>query len=90
MTFLSLSLGQLLYTLTCQRSDVRKLRPDALFENRRLDQALLVSAGLAVLPFFVPSLGRLLGIARLSLSDTAVALVRRGVELELHPLEAPT
>lgn len=101
MTFLSLSLGQLLYTLTCQRSDVRKLRPDALLENRMLDRALLASAGLAVLPFLVPSLGRLLGITRLGPADTAVVLVaamvpaasvlvRRGIELELHPLEAQT
>ena len=99
MTFLSLSLGQLLYTLTCQRSDVRKLRPGALLENRALDLAVLGSAGLAVLPFFVPSVGRLLGVGRLGLRDTAISLVaagvpaaavlaRRGIELELHPLEA--
>jgi Ca2+-transporting ATPase len=94
MTFMALSLGQLLYTLTCQRSDVRKLRPDTLFENRALDGALLASIGLALLPFVVPPLGRLLGVARLSPGDTAVSLAaavfpaaavlaRRGVLLEL-------
>lgn len=99
MTFLSLSLGQLFYTLTCQRSDVRKLRPGALLENRALDLAVLGSVGLAVLPFFVPPVGRLLGVGRLGLGDTAISLVaagvpaaavlaRRGIELELHPLEA--
>lgn len=56
MTFLPLSLGQLLYALTCQRGDVRKLRPDHLLENKVLDGALLISAGTALLPFFVPPL----------------------------------
>ncbi len=101
MTFLALSLGQLLYTLTCQRSDVRKLRPGALLENRALDLAVLGSAGLAVLPFLLPPLGRLLGVARLGPGDTAISvlaalvpatsvLARRGIELELHPLEKQT
>ena len=98
MTFLALSLGQLLYTMTCQRGDVRKLTPTKLLENRALDLAVLGSGALAVLPFFVPPLGRLLGVARLGPADTAVAiaaaafpaasvLFRRGVELDLHPLE---
>jgi Ca2+-transporting ATPase len=98
MTFLALALGQLLYTLTCQRSDVRRLSPGKLFENRALDIAILISGGLAVLPFLMPPLGRLLGVARLGPLDTAVGLtaaalpsatvlVRRGIELELHPLE---
>jgi Ca2+-transporting ATPase len=96
MTFMALSLGQLLYTLTCQRSDIRKLRPDRLFENRALDRALLLSIGVALLPFAAPSLGRLLGVARLSAGDAAVSLAaaafpaaavlaRRGVQLELTP-----
>ncbi|SEQ26866.1 cation-translocating P-type ATPase [Thalassovita taeanensis] len=98
MTFLSLSLGQLFYTMTCQRQDVRKLRPDKLFENRALDQMVLGSIGLAVLPFMVPPLGRLLGVARLGAADAAVAvgmgtvptlavLARRRLELDLQPLE---
>jgi Ca2+-transporting ATPase len=74
MTFLTLSQAQLLYTLVSQRSDPRKLKPGALFENRTLDLALLVSAGLGALPFFVPVLRRLLGIAPLSRADAAVAL----------------
>lgn len=74
MTFLSLSLGQLLYALTCQRSDVRKLQTGRLLENRMLDGALLVSSGLAVTPFFLPPLRRLLRIAPLGPAQTAVAL----------------
>jgi Ca2+-transporting ATPase len=100
MTFMALSLGQLLYTLTCQRSDVRKLRPDRLFENRALDGALVTSIGLAILPFAVRPLGRLLGVARLGPGDTAVSLVaavlpaatvlmRRGVLIELVPEPEP-
>lgn len=92
MTFLSLSLGQLLYALTCQRSDLRKLRPGHLLENRPLDGALLTSAGLAVLPFFVPPLGRLLKIAPLdplsgaiglagAAAPSVIVLARRGVSL---------
>lgn len=101
MTFMALSLGQLLYTLTCQRSDVRKLRPGALLENRSLDRAVLVSAGVALLPFVVPPLGRLVGIARLGAADTAVSLVaavapaasvlvRRGIELDLDSAKGRT
>lgn len=98
MTFLSLSLGQLFYTLTCQRSDIRKLRPDRLFENRKLDAAVLASSGMAVLPFFVPGLRRLLGIAPLgpasalialgsAVAPAAVVLARRGVILEFDTVE---
>lgn len=98
MTFLSLSLGQLLYTLTCQRSDVRKLDPGRLLENRSLDAAVLVSGGMAALPFFVPGLRRLLGIAPLgpfdltvslagALAPAAAVLARRGVALEFEQVE---
>lgn len=98
MTFLSLSLGQLFYALTCQRSDIRKLRPDRLLENRVLDLALLSSAGLAVLPFFVPPLRRLLGVAPLpplsagvalaaAVAPAGLVLARRGVQIELETVE---
>ena len=98
MTFLALSLGQLLYALTCQRSDIRRLRPDRLLENRVLDAALLASAGTAILPFFVPPLRRLLGVAPLdplsiavSLAGAAapagIVLARRGVQIELETVE---
>ena len=99
MTFLTLSLGQLLYTLVCQRSDPRRLRPDRLFENRTLDFALAASAGLAVAPYFLPGLGRLLGVAPLGARDAAlslglaalpvgVVLARRGVAIERRTLTA--
>jgi Ca2+-transporting ATPase len=98
MTFLSLALGQLLYTLFCQRSDVRHLRPGRLLENRALDGAVLVSSGLAVLPFFVPGLRRHLGIAPIGPGSAAIALAaagapaatvlaRRGVRLQLEEVE---
>jgi len=96
MTFLTLSQAQLLYTLVCQRSDPRKLKPGALLENRTLDLALLVSSGLGALPFFVPVLRRLLGIAPLGRTDMAIALgaaafplasvlARRRLEVGLFP-----
>lgn len=80
---------------------MRKLRPRALLENRTLDLAVLGSAGMAVLPFLVPRLGRLLGVARLGADDTAISLIaaaipaasvlaRRGIALDLHPLAQPT
>ncbi len=98
MTYLSLSLGQLLYTLMCQRTDVRHLQPGRLLENRALDGAVLASAGMAVLPFFVPPLRRLLGIAPLgpgsaavslgaAVTPAALVLARRGVRLELETVE---
>jgi Ca2+-transporting ATPase len=93
MTFMTLSLGQLLYTLVCQRSDPRKLHPERLFENRTLDAALIASSGLAITPYFVPGLRRLLGIAPLGAADAALSLgmaavpvsfvlARRGIEIE--------
>jgi len=98
MTFLSLALGQLLYTLFCQRSDVVSLEPGRLLENRALDGAVLASSGLAVLPFFVPGLRRLLGVAPIGPGAIAVALAgaaapaaavlaRRGVRLQLREVE---
>jgi Ca2+-transporting ATPase len=99
MTFMALSLGQLFYTITCQSSDVRNLRPDRLFENRALDQAILGAGLLAVLPFLMPPLGRLLGVARLAPADATLALAaaavpaaavlaRRGLTIELQTVEA--
>ncbi len=96
MTFLTLSQAQLLYTLVCQRSDPRKLKPGALLENRTLDLTLLVSAALGALPFFIPFLRRLLGIAPLAKADMAVALAaaalplasvlaRRNLDITLFP-----
>jgi Ca2+-transporting ATPase len=98
MTFLSLSLGQLLYTLFCQRSDIRDLRPGRLLENPALDAALLISSGLAVLPTAVPPLRRLLGLAPIgpgswavalggAVAPAAVVLARRGVQLDLREVE---
>lgn len=98
MTFLSLSLGQLFYALTCQRSDIRKLRPNHLLENKMLDSALIASSATAVLPFFVPVLRRLLGIAPIGPGSAAISilaatapaamvLARRGVQIEFETLE---
>jgi Ca2+-transporting ATPase len=98
MTFLSLSLGQLFYTLFCQRSDLRHLRPEKLLENRKLDTAVLVSSGLAVLPFFVPPLRTALGLGRIgpaassfaiacALAPGGIVLARRGVRLSLYEVE---
>jgi P-type Ca2+ transporter type 2C len=95
MTFLALSQGQLLYTLACQRSDPLKLKPGTLLANRRLNAALLASSALGVLPFLVPGLRRVLGIAPLSVPDIAVSLAaaalplgsvlaRRGLHLAIH------
>jgi Ca2+-transporting ATPase len=99
MTFLALSQGQLLYTLVSQRTDERHLHPARLLENTKLDAALLLSSGLGALPFFVPGLRRLLGIAPLGGRDLALSLAmaavpfgtvlaRRGITLTLEELEA--
>lgn len=98
VTYLSLSLGQLLYTLVCQRRNIRDLRPEALLQNPRLNGAILVSAGLAVLPFFVPGLSRLMGLGRLGAADAAIAvaaavapsasvLLRREMQIEFDQVE---
>jgi len=74
VSYMSLSLGQLIYTLVCQRRDIRDLQPAALLRNPRLNGAILLAAGLAILPMAVPPLGRLLGIGRIGPVDAAVAL----------------
>ena len=100
MTFLTLSQAQLLYTLVCQRTDPKKLHPEKLLENRTLDLALLGSSALGALPFFVPFLRRLLGIAPLRASDMvlslgaaaiplATVLARRSIQLHLDPEDPP-
>jgi P-type Ca2+ transporter type 2C len=81
MTFLTLSLGQLLYAMGCQRRDPRKLRIDRLLENRKLDTALIVSIGFTALPYLVPALGRALGITRPAGIDLATALAASAVPL---------
>jgi Ca2+-transporting ATPase len=74
------------------------LRPDQLFENRTLDAALVASSAIGALPFFVPGLRRLLGIAPLGAADAAVALgaalvpfssvlARRGIRTALAEIE---
>jgi Ca2+-transporting ATPase len=98
MTFISLSLGQLIYTLFCQRSDVRHIRPGRLLENRTLDGAVLTSSGVAMLPFFVPPLRRALGLGVIgggasafalgtAIIPAAAVLARRGVRLQLREVE---
>jgi P-type Ca2+ transporter type 2C len=98
MTFLSLALGQLVYTFVAQRRDIADLRIDRLFRNRALDGAVLASIGLTLLPIAVPGLGRILGIARLGRSDMAISvlaglapagivLARRGLRLDLEQIE---
>jgi Ca2+-transporting ATPase len=98
MTFLTLALGQLFYTFVAQRRDIADLRIDRLFRNRALDGAVLGSIGLTLLPIAVPGLGRVLGIARLGRTDTAISvlaglapagivLARRGLRLDLEQIE---
>jgi Ca2+-transporting ATPase len=95
---MALSLGQLIYTLVCQRRNVRDLQPAALLHNPRLNGAILMSTGMAILPLLVPPLGRLLGIGRIGAGDAAVALaaavapsagvlIRRAVQIEFDQLE---
>ncbi len=98
MTFLSLTLGQLIYTLVAQRRDIGDLEIETLFRNRAVDGAVAASIGLAVLPFFVPGLRRILGIGRLGGRDVALSLIagiapatavlaRRGLRIELSEIE---
>jgi Ca2+-transporting ATPase len=81
MTFLTLSQVQLLYTLICQRGDPAKTQLETIFKNRSLDGALVGASLLGLLPFFVPSLRRLLKIARLGPLDTAIALAATALPL---------
>lgn len=98
VSYMSLSLGQLIYTLVCQRRNIRDLQPVALLNNPRLNGAILLSVGMAVLPLVVPPLGRLLGIGRIGAVDAAVAvaaavapsasvLIRRAIQIDFEQLE---
>ncbi|ADZ69428.1 Cation-transporting ATPase, E1-E2 type [Polymorphum gilvum SL003B-26A1] len=93
MTFNTLVMSQLLYTLGAQRfekgggDDMQRL-----FANRTLDAALVGAIALQVLPFSVPWLRRLLGIAPMRLGDLAFSLaaaaVPVGFALARHALDA--
>ena len=73
VTFLSLVTAQLLHALTCRHDRFQPLGGRALFGNAPLNAAILVSAGLQVLPFVVPPLRRLLGVSSPQPMDVGVA-----------------
>lgn len=71
LAFSSLTLGQLLHALSC-RSQTHSAFDPAQPANPYLTYALVGSLGLQVLAFLVPGLRTLLGLAPLTLLDSAV------------------
>jgi Ca2+-transporting ATPase len=99
MTFISLSLGQLVYTLFCQRSDVRHIRPDRL--SWRTARSMAPFSSRRVSPCYRSSCrcsGARSGLGGSACGDAGFALgtalipagavlARRGVRLQLREVE---
>ncbi len=72
LAFQSLTLGQLLHSISCRSETVSIYDKEKLQPNRYLTMALAGSFGLQLLTFMVPGLRSLLGIAPVNLFDAAV------------------
>ena len=72
LAFQSLTLGQLLHSISCRSETVSIYDEEKLPPNRYLNMALAGSFGLQLLTFIVPGLRSLLGTAPVNLFDAAV------------------
>ncbi len=72
LAFQSLTLGQLLHSISCRSETVSIYDKEKLQPNKYLTMALAGSFGLQLLTFMVPGLRSLLGIAPVNLFDAAV------------------
>jgi Ca2+-transporting ATPase len=72
LAFQSLTIGQLLHAISCRSEEHSVFGREKRPPNKYLNAALVGSLALQALTFFVPGLGRLLGLSPLSLVDAAV------------------
>jgi Ca2+-transporting ATPase len=86
VTFLSMASAQLLHSLSCRSDRFEYGGVRGLFENRTLVGALGASFALQALPFLLPPLRRLLGIAPLTLPDVGVAALAAGGSFAVNEL----
>jgi Ca2+-transporting ATPase len=75
IVFMSLTIGQVLHTLSCRSETHRWFDPGSLPRNPYLEAAVLGSLGLQLLPLVVPGLGGLLKIAPLDGLDFLVIVL---------------
>jgi Ca2+-transporting ATPase len=86
ITFLAIAGAQILHAISCRSDRFDQGGVRGLFANRALVGALAASSALLLLPFLLPSLRRLLGIAPLSLADAATAGVAAAGSFALNEL----
>lgn len=75
IVFMSLTIGQVLHTLSCRSETHRWFDPGSLPRNSYLEAAVLGSLALQLLPLVVPGLGSLLKLAPLDGIDFLVIIL---------------
>jgi Ca2+-transporting ATPase len=86
ITFTSLVIGQLLHAWSCRSERHGALTGDALSHNRYLDAAVLGSLALQAAALLIPGLRAALGLGRLSLMDSLVAVLGGVVPFAINEL----
>jgi Ca2+-transporting ATPase len=88
-TFLTLALGQVAHAWVL-RDRSGDAGPGARLSARRLEAALAAAGVIGILPFFIPSLGRLLGLGPLNLTDVATSITLAGASFGLAEMRRIT
>ena len=82
--FMSLTLGQVLHTISCRSQTHSIFDRDKLPDNPYVDGAVVGSAALQLLPIFIPPLGNLLQLAPLDPLDWLVVASSAGLPLVIN------
>ncbi len=82
--FMSLTLGQILHTISCRSETHSMFDKDKLPPNPYVDGAVVGSAALQLLPLFIPGLSNLLKLAFLDPIDWAIIACSAGLPLLIN------
>lgn len=82
--FMSLTLAQVLHTISCRSETHSMFDKDKLPANPYVDGAVIGSIGLQLLPMFIPGLDSLLQLAPLDLVDWIVIINSAGIPLVVN------
>jgi Ca2+-transporting ATPase len=82
--FMSLTLGQVLHTISCRSQTHSIFDKEKLPDNPYVDGAVVGSAALQLLPIFIPPLGNLLQLAPLDPVDWLVVASSAGLPLVIN------
>lgn len=82
--FMSLTLGQILHTISCRSETHSIFDRDRLPDNHYVDGAVIGSAALQLLPIFIPGLGNIMQLAPLDPLDWLVIASTAGLPLMVN------